>query len=546
MKQIKPFILIVFMILLQQVSGFSNILNLTGKNIALYLDNQNYSFYLENPNPKSKYFKELLFKDTPPTSYITLIIDGKPYKLEDLKLVQPFQVMDSVISGVFQLNSVSFHISFIKTNLALKDDDSVIFMISARNDGDKPVTAGARFLLDTVYGEQTRKVSIYTASGEKLEYDRLINQDSLPLFFLSGEYDSLNPNSGDGLFIYPAINEFKPTAVAVASWKRLDTKDMEVSIEPRARFKYNAYSNPDAAVAVFFKDITVRTKEQVNFGSILSTAKLSFANLKFSEPVTAVTADTFQIMPVKPAISNTNSATNQNQVVFYDCNSANTNSYDQMSMLQAQIALLEKATQLIGKVDQMISSSNLPQAGGTQRYQGDSSLGKGLNKAALPSMTDDPFEKTAAVPVPAVITKERPPVSTNWVTNGREPVQIIYTNTGISKDDLDKARDERDQMKTAYEKKLSELQDYYKNLLKQQEKEFTNISSDYQQKVEDREKQKDRNKKIQDMNSTIITLDKKIEALEELLNLNLDFESMPPERIEKIQDTIREIERKLR
>ena len=125
------------------------VLSLIGKNIAFFIDDKTGKFYLENPSPGMKNMKELLFKDMPPTSYITLILDGKPSRLNmgNINVKQAFQSFDNIISAQYLIDSVTFKLSFILTNLSGKEYDSILCLISVENNSSNQISAGAEVLI---------------------------------------------------------------------------------------------------------------------------------------------------------------------------------------------------------------------------------------------------------------------------------------------------------------------------------------------------------------------------------------------------------------
>ena len=363
-----------------------------------------------------------------------------------------------------------------------------------------------RFLFDTVYNEPEKKVYLYFSTGEKIDYDRLVNQENIPGFIFSGLYSPDSGEFGEGLFIYPTLNEIKANSIIIGTWKNLDEKELDYKVDPRARFRYNIFSNPDAAVAIFYKNILIKGNEKVSFGTVLSTSKLPSINIK----------QVNILQSVKNVEENKSAG------------------------LNTQVDIFDRISKLIDKIDLLLGSTNL-----TPVPEAESSLGKGLSKAVSKNSLGNPFDNAKT----ASSTSPQPAVNAQVST---QP-QAVYTNvlnTGISQKDvenlMDSQRDERLKLQKRYEDKINSLQDYYQSLLKQRENEFKDISSDYKQKIEEREKIKLRNQKIDDINSTIISLDKKIDVIEQLLSLHLDFESMPEGKIEEINNVINDIEKKLK
>ena len=526
-------------------SAFGEILALYGKQIAFYMDDRSGSFYVENPNPRSKSYKQLLFKDDPPSSYVTAIIDGKPYKTGELKTVKPFSVNDNMITGNFKLGNTAVRIDYFLTNLAGREYDSIVCMLSYRNDVDPQILVGARFLFDTVAGESMKKPSLYLSSSERVDYDRMIVQNNLPAFILSGAYEMDSADFGYGLFIYPNINELKPNSIIIANWKRLDEKELAFTIDPLAKFRYNEYGNPDAAVAVFFQDIYAKKGEMISIGSILSTSRLKASQIKITEAV--VSDDRLPKIPtvVTNYVTNTIGSSNVTLTITSNTNVA-------VNALSSQVELLERAALLIDRLDTLLNNTNVQAALGER----ESSLGKGLDGAVPKNPRGNPFDKNATV------VSQGPSASTNQQVRNQQSMtqpqyagpmttniiqtNLYYTNSTLSEAEIQKLKEERDRVQKQYEEKIQSLEVYYKELLKKQEDEFKEVSSDYRNMLNEKDKKKAKDKKMNDLDSTILSLDKKIEVIGELLELNLDFESMPPEKLEQAKSIISELEAKIR
>lgn len=522
-------------------SAFGEILTLYGKKIAFYMDDRSGNFYVENPNPRSKSYKQLLFKDDPPSSYVTAIIDGKPYKIGELKTVKPFAVNDNVLSGNFKLNNTAVHIQYILTNLSDREYDSIVCMISYQNPVDPQILVGARLLFDTVAGESQKKPSLYLSSSERIDYDRMIVQNNLPAFILSGAYEMDNPDFGYGLFIYPNINELKPKSLIVANWKRLDEKELAFTIDPLAKFRYNEYGNPDAAVAIFFQDIYAKKGETISIGAVLSTSRLKASQIKITEAVSSE----YTLPQVPTVVTNyvTNTIGSSNVTLTI---TSNTNR--QLNDLNSQMELLERAALLIDRLDSLLKNTNVQAVLGDR----ESSLGKGLDGSVPKNPRGNPFDNDkTAVKQP---TSTNQPEKTNYpqqqytgaLTTNIIQTNIYYTNSTLSEAEIQKLKEERDRVQKQYEEKIQSLEVYYKELLKKQENEFKEVSSDYKNMLNEKEKKKAKDKKMTDLDNTILSLDKRIEVIGELLELNLDFESMPPEKLEAARSLISELETKIK
>jgi hypothetical protein len=529
-------------------SLFADTLALYGKKIAFYMDDRTGNFYLENPNPRSKSYKELLFKDDPPSSYLTVVLEGKPYKIIELKTVKPFAVADNIISGSFKLANQNIRVDFIMTNLKGNEYDSIICMLTYQNNEDPQTLVGARLLFDTMVGESQKKPSLFLSSTERIEYDRQINGNNIPEFILSGLYEMDNPDFGYGLFIYPSINELRPGSIIIGNWKRMDEKELAYSIDPLAKFRYNEFANPDAAVAVFYKDIYAKKAETISIGAVLSTTKLKSSLIRLSQAVTPQHTTLPQLPTVVTNYVVSNSVSPSNFVL-----SITSNTNREMNALSSQVDLLDRAAYLIDRLNSLLKNTNLQNLDNNDN----SSLGRGLDNAVTRAPRDNPFDNDRNYTRVTDTNQGQRATATNasgtvvpvtpslFVTNIIQ-TNIYYTNSTLSETEIQRLKEDRDRVQKQYEEKMQSLEVYYKELLKKQEDEFKATSSDYKQMLNEKEKIKNRNKKMERLNSTILSLDKKIDVIGALLELNLDFESMPPEKLEEARVLISELESKIR
>jgi hypothetical protein len=491
---------------------FGDFLSLYGKKIAFYLDEKSSHFYLENPNP-SKRLKNLLFYDAPPASYVSILLEGKSFRLDEVPFDKPLQVENNRISGEFRKGNTGFKISFILTNLSQNDYDSIVCVVSINNKDVRPIRAGVRFLFDTVYDEANKKVYLYTMGGEKIEYDRIFKDQLIPGFLFSGMMDAENLSFGEGLYIYPACNELRPDMVILGNWKKLDEKDFSYSVEPLAKFRYNQFSNPDGSVAVCYNEITIKTMEQIALGTVLSSSKLSLP-LKLFEPVS--------VLPKSLE-------TNPSSVSAVQLSGA------PYGLVQAEVGLFEKMNQLLDKMDVLINGSRFS----TNEKGQKSGFAEGLEEAVdrllaarnYPPSVSRPATNTNNFISNATVARE---VETNFY---KPEINVAIVQTNKDTEELKKKLEENQK---EYNQKLDLLKGYYENLLQQKEKEVTNIIE------KPRFSQKGKNPKVQEMDKAIADLDKKIMLIETLMGFSADFGQLPPDKLEEIRKAAENLENKLK
>jgi len=512
------FLSILSLLIFNYVSG--EILSLIGKQISFYLDDRAFSFYAENPSPKNKKTALFLFKDFPPTSYIILIMNGKPYRLTEagnLKLVKVFERNENSIEGIFKINEAIYTISFIITNMESKNNNAVLCMIAVTNEGNDSITVGARFLFDTMFGESLKKTSIYLSTKERIDYDRMFRKQSVPDFIFSGEYEMDNPNFGEGLFIYPSLNEgVKPDYVTIGNWKRFDETELDYPLEPRARFRYNIFSTPDAAVAIFYRNVVVKPKDRVSYGCILSANRIINPQVMESQkPSKAQNIESTNIVEKSSA-----GESNTLQQFSQPFNLGSGDIY----LLKSQILLIEKMNQLIDRLDGMLSNKPAD-------IEKESEIKKGMEKSVSKSIHGDPTGRRKE-------TEEE-----KGKMDIYRDLRSYTFSTNLTEMDITNMKETLGKLQRQYDEKVAMLKEYYQNLIKKQEEEYKRLSGDFKKNVENKEEKKDKVKKVREMDKTLSEIERRINIIEELLKLNLNFESLPDDRLEEMADRINAIEK---
>ncbi len=461
------------------------ILNISGKNLSFYFDSERGSFYLENPYPKDSKSRYLLFNDNPPTSYISLYIDNTPYKLSerDLKVEEMFNVQNNLIKGKLSYKYLNFTLYFILTNFNKGNfDDTLLIILDIENTSTNSKSFEVRCLFDTVFGEEKRNPKIFTSAGEKIEYDRIYDEGAIPEAFFNGEVDSLDMEFKDGLYIFPVINNYYPSKVIIGNWKKLSLMRNVFIPEPKARFRYNPYSNPDVAVFLSYK-IKINPKEKFYFGNALSRNYIQKERLKFSfmeeqpkkenetcEPLISTAKGKEVELPTESQKITNQEITKQTDI--------NTN---ELLLINAKLALYERLNNLIDKIESKFLNTNI-------------SLSK---------------EERKAIDI-------NPPV-------------VIITNYGSSVDNRQNEllANELKKLQEIYENRLKEIMDYYEKRLSEYEKDMV-------KKETPPAKKKDIDKKIKEIDKNLLLIEKLIK-----INPGKTDES----KIKEIEENLREIEK---
>jgi hypothetical protein len=105
-------------LLLAPAALFAEDFLLDGKDINLYIGEDDATFYVADPSPDNAGLKYLLFKDVPATSYVTFIIEGNPYRVEDTDITAVSYLKESsenVVEAVYQKGDITATMKFMLT-----------------------------------------------------------------------------------------------------------------------------------------------------------------------------------------------------------------------------------------------------------------------------------------------------------------------------------------------------------------------------------------------------------------------------------------------
>ncbi len=458
------------------------ILSISGKNLVFYFYSERGALYIENPYPKDSKSRYLLFKDNPPTSFITLYIDNTPYRFseKDMKVEEMFNIQNNYIRGKLSYKYLTFTVYFILTNFNKGNfDDALLNIIEIENTSTNSKNLELRFVFDTVYGEDRKSPIIFTSSGEKIEYDRIYDEGSIPEAFFNGEVDEIDMEFKDGIYIFPVINNFYPTRVIIGNWKKLSLMRNIFIPEPRARFRYNPYSNPDVAIFLLY-NIKINPKEKFYFGNVISRNYIPKEKLKYSIVAQQNRKEMQKeesLVLKESELQTSETQKNTNGIIATKPIEVNTN---ELLIINAKLALYERLNNLIDKIENKFFTTNI------------------------------------------TIPKEE-----KKVLEVNPPVVIITNYTGENSKQDESLEKELKKLQELYENRLKEVMDYYEKRLEEYEKDMV-------KKETPPSKKKDVDKKIKE-------IDRNLLLLEKLLKINPG--KTDENKIKEIEKNIREIEK---
>jgi hypothetical protein len=190
-----------------------------------------------------------LFVDQDPrTSGMSLLLDNRVYKLGDSG---EFKESSEALPGGARFTWTSKRLAVTQT-FSFQGGEAVAVSVTIRNNTDREVAAGLRFLLDTYLGEAS-------FPHFRTERDREINGElsftgaEVPAWWLSRSSRASRAPENPGLLV-PLRGEgiTTPDRLILANWKRLAETSWLYETAPGRTFSELPYSINDSAACLYF------------------------------------------------------------------------------------------------------------------------------------------------------------------------------------------------------------------------------------------------------------------------------------------------------
>lgn len=241
--------------------------------LLVYVDDTTGRFFLSTveglPGVKGDERKNLLFYDTPPSSYTLIYLDDDVYIFggERGSFTKPPITVGNSIEAVWgnRLISVTQTIRFIKKR-GVDYEDSIQIIYTLKNIGERVVKAGFRVLLDTSLGEKNRSHFILSG-GKKIEYESRFEGDEIPDAWLSLDREENPVVCLQGVLRGQMVSV--PSKVVFANYRSLLQNPLDYIVASRRRFHNLPYSRDDSAVAVYSKLVDLAPGKSCEFKTIL-------------------------------------------------------------------------------------------------------------------------------------------------------------------------------------------------------------------------------------------------------------------------------------
>jgi len=226
-------------------------LELKQGNLKLNLaeDTGRFTLYFLEDAAKNQYVP-LFFSDDPRTSVLTLMQDGKLYRMGDSSAFQmSFEHKGDMASFVWKSSTLNVTEEFSFTASAgASATDGVIITISIRNLAKDNSTVGARYLIDTTLGEHTSAHFRSPADGA-IRHETELKPSLSNAWVLSEAAE--DSKVGLQIMLFGA-GITTPDKVILANWKRLNETPWDFDVNTSRDFSLLPYSINDSAVALYF------------------------------------------------------------------------------------------------------------------------------------------------------------------------------------------------------------------------------------------------------------------------------------------------------
>ena len=255
-------------------------------------------YFLSNPN--SSRYEPLFSGDDPATSYASVLINGKVYRLGGKYFKSRIEKQGNGFpSFIFEGENITVTQVFTPIKSAnSKFINGVMITYTIQNTGGEEAATGLRILIDTDLNE---KLSNTFLTGEQVvKNETLLEGHSGQRFWISrGKNTALM-----GSIINPVDRDAKtPDFIHFANWKRLNDAPWKIKYVKKRSFTNAPFSINDSAVCYYFDPQVLVPGSEFTYSIVLSTEDIDWYNsLQVNAPVVAAAPSPAKTTtPAKPA-----------------------------------------------------------------------------------------------------------------------------------------------------------------------------------------------------------------------------------------------------
>ncbi len=213
--------------------------------------------------------KNLLFFDTPPSSYTVVYVNDDAFFFggeRGMFKKPPVSVGNSIEADwENELVSVRQVVQFVRRR-GSGLEDGVLITYVVKNRGERVIKAGLRVVFDTWLGEKER-YHFSLSDGKKLEYESKFEGEKVPSAWLSQDSEENPIVCLQGVMRGKMVTA--PSKVVFANYRSLRQNLLDYPLLRQKRFDNLPYSRNDSAVALYSEMVELAPGTGYEFRTIL-------------------------------------------------------------------------------------------------------------------------------------------------------------------------------------------------------------------------------------------------------------------------------------
>ncbi|MCL1960156.1 MAG: hypothetical protein FWF68_11220 [Spirochaetes bacterium] len=247
-------------------------------NIRLSLNEKKGSislYYMTDSN--SKRYEPLFYSKEPKSSYISVNLDGKVHRLDQSGY---FRTRTETIDGnpviVYESYAVIVRVIFTPVRTVNSSEiNGVNITVVMQNKGDRSISAGLRFLIDTHLGEGRNDIPIST-NNQSIAKETIIEGSSGETYWISKDSNL----SLMGSIVNPFDKSSKiPDYIHIANWRRLNNASWKLKFSNNRSFTIFPYSIRDSAVCYYYEPAVLEAGRSFIYSISLTTEDTAMYDL---------------------------------------------------------------------------------------------------------------------------------------------------------------------------------------------------------------------------------------------------------------------------
>jgi len=267
----------------------------TDGNIRLSLNEKKGSISLYYmTDSASKKYEPLFYSKEPKSSYFSVNLDGKVYRLDQSGY---FRTRTDSIDGnpviVYESQAVIIRVIFTPVKTVNSSEiNGVNITVVMQNKGNSSISAGLRFLMDTHLGEGPKSIPIST-NNQLIDKETIVEGSSGETYWVSKD-DNLS-------LMGSIVNPFDKSAIVpdyihIANWRRLNNSSWKLKFSQGRSFTIFPYSIRDSAVCYYYEPALLGAGKSFTYSISLTTADAAMFDPNNIQSLTTYDDSTLQML----------------------------------------------------------------------------------------------------------------------------------------------------------------------------------------------------------------------------------------------------------